>query len=100
LLGNESISDGVSRLILDSSLEGVRIAESEYSHIELGWQVSTTGTAYPQAREWDDDGNMVRDIDFTDHNRPKLHPNPHYHLWEPNQMVGSRKRSRIALPLF
>ena len=34
---------------------------------------------YKQAREFDENGNPVRDIDHTDHGRPGQHPNPHQH---------------------
>jgi hypothetical protein len=85
---------------LPSSQKGVRLPESEYPHTELGWRESKSGTSYPQAREFDGNGEIVRDIDFTDHNRPAIHPNPHFHPYEPNATGGSRTRSKTALPLF
>ncbi|MCH9609382.1 MAG: hypothetical protein S4CHLAM45_05230 [Chlamydiales bacterium] len=54
---------------------------------------------YPQAREFDENGEPVRDIDFTDHGRPKNHPNPHEHKWEPNPTGGTPQRSPEAEPL-
>jgi hypothetical protein len=43
----------------------------------------TTSETYPQAREWDAEGKKVRDVDFTDHNRPQNHPNPHQNKYDP-----------------
>jgi hypothetical protein len=49
---------------------------------------------YPQAREFDEKGNPVRDIDFTDHERPRNHPNPHQHEHKPNPTGGTPHRGK------
>lgn len=61
-------------------------------HTQLGTRDGRNGK-YPQAREFDKEGNPVRDIDFTDHGYPENHPNPHQHLWQKNQTGGTPKRS-------
>lgn len=47
---------------------------------------------YTQAREFDDNGRPIRDIDFTDHGRPQNHSNPHQHRYIENQTVGTPER--------
>lgn len=54
---------------------------------------------YPQAREFDEHGNPVRDIDFTDHGRPENHQNPHQHEQLPNPTGGTRIRDPIGKPV-
>jgi hypothetical protein len=34
----------------------------------------------------------VKDVDFTDHGRPKLHPSPHQHRYLPNSTGGAPMR--------
>jgi len=46
---------------------------------------------YPKAREFDESGNLIRDIEFTDHGRSD-HPNPHQHMRENNPTGGTRTR--------
>ncbi|WP_157016051.1 hypothetical protein [Pseudomonas batumici] len=50
---------------------------------------------YRQAREWhlNKDGKLEpkRDIDFTDHRRPREHTNPHQHDFIPNPTGGTPK---------
>jgi len=73
---------------------GVPIPDTDAAHTQLGTRSSKTkpGDKYPQAREFDKDGNPVRDIDFTDHRRPQEHTNPHQHVWEENSTGGCRSR--------
>lgn len=75
---------------------------SDLPHTQIGTKTGTHGD-YTQAREWtfDRDGTLVvrRDIDFTDHNRPSIHPNPHQHDYLPNPTGGTRMRSKEAKPL-
>ena len=68
-----------------------------YPHTQLGWRHGRKED-YPQAREFDGDGKPVRDIDFTDHGRPLIHPNPHQHPYEENSTGGTRARSNSAYP--
>lgn len=70
---------------------GVPIPESDSPHTQLGQKEGRNGK-YPQAREFDADGNPVRDIDFTDHGRDD-HTNPHQHDYEPNETGGTPRRS-------
>ena len=50
-------------------------------------------------REFDQHGNPVRDIDFTDHDRPQKHPNPHQHEHLPNPTGGTPERSKNPEPV-
>ena len=65
---------------------------------ELGTKQGSKGP-YPQAREFDETGKPVRDIDFTDHGRPQNHPIPHQHEWKPNPTGGTPKREKEGNPL-
>lgn len=77
--------------IPDSEAEGA-------SHTQLGTRQSRSkpGTSYPQAREFDANGKPVRDIDFTDHGRPKEHTNPHEHPYDPS--TGARGKAQPVTP--
>jgi hypothetical protein len=81
--------------------DGNPIPETDAPHTQLGQRDSTSkpGTKYPQAREFDKDGNPVRDIDFTDHDRPNKHPNPHQHKHTPNKTGGTPERSKKPEPV-
>ncbi len=74
--------------------DGVPIPEVDVPHTEIGTRESTRrpGQTYPQAREFDKNGQHVRDIDFTDHGQPTVHPNPHQHVREPNPTGGTPRR--------
>ena len=61
------------------------------AHTQLGAKEGREGT-YRQAREFDAEGNPVKDIDFTDHGRPGQHTNPHQHPYEPTG--GTPKRGK------
>lgn len=68
------------------------------AHTQLGTTEGRNGN-YTQAREFDECGKPVRDIDFTDHGRPQNHPNPHQHEYLENETGGTLKRSKEAKPL-
>ena len=76
------------------------IPDTDAPHTQLGTKESKRrkGEIYPQAREFDKDGQPVRDIDFTDHNKPDKHPNPHQHRHDPNKTGGTPER-KPAEPL-
>ncbi|MBS0625363.1 MAG: hypothetical protein JSS32_04865 [Verrucomicrobia bacterium] len=74
------------------------VPETDAPHTELGTRNGEKGP-YPQAREFDAQGKPVKDVDFTDHGRPKNHPNPHEHQWKPNPTGGTPERSNEAKPL-
>ncbi|MEV6493687.1 hypothetical protein AB0M20_34465 [Actinoplanes sp. NPDC051633] len=76
---------------------GIPTPESDYPHTELGVNDGRHGD-YPQAREFDGNGQPVKDVDFTDHGRPSQHPNPHEHPYVPNPTGGSPRRGQ-AQPL-
>lgn len=78
--------------------DGVFIPDTDAPHTQLGTKKGRKGK-YPQAREFDGDGNPIRDIDFTDHGRPKNHPNPHQHERKPNPSGGTRIRDPKGLPV-
>jgi len=65
--------------------------EAKGPHTQLGTKEGRNGS-YPQAREFDDKGRPVRDIDFTDHGRPGQHSNPHEHPYRENPTGGTRQR--------
>ena len=68
-------------------------------HTQLGTKPGRKGD-YRQAREFDAKGNPVKDIDFTDHGRPKTHPNnPHQHDYKPNPTGGTPQRDKNPKPL-
>jgi ankyrin repeat protein len=69
--------------IPDPEAQGVR-------HTQLGTR-ERKKYSYTKAREFDEHGIAVRDIEFTDHHR-KDHSNPHQHLWTPNETGGTLKR--------
>lgn len=66
-------------------------------HTQLGSKEGSKGT-YNQAREFDQNGKPVKDIDFTDHGRPQQHTNPHQHPYVQNPSGGTLKRDN-AQPL-
>ncbi|MEU7584242.1 RHS repeat-associated core domain-containing protein [Streptomyces sp. NPDC041068] len=66
-------------------------AAEGYPHTQLGIKPGRRDR-YAQAREFDADGQPVRDIDFTDHGRPQNHDNPHQHRYLPNPTGGTRQR--------
>ena len=69
----------------------IPIPDTDAPHTQLGTRDGSKGK-YPQAREFDENGNPVRDIDFTDHGRGHDHPCPHQHKHEPNKTGGTPKR--------
>ncbi|WP_342330264.1 hypothetical protein [Pedobacter sp. FW305-3-2-15-E-R2A2] len=66
-------------------------------HTQLGKKSGRNGD-YKQAREFDEKGEPVKDLDFTDHGRPQTHPNPHQHEYLPNPTGGTPQRSKKAEP--
>lgn len=80
--------------------DGVPTPDTDASHTQLGMKESEKrkGEKYPQAREFDEHGKPVRDIDFTDHDRPHDHTNPHQHEYEENPTGGTKSRGD-AIPL-
>nr|WP_320010900.1 RHS repeat-associated core domain-containing protein [uncultured Desulfobulbus sp.] len=74
--------------ILPTDKQGVPIPDSNFPHTQLGRSKPKYGSE-PQAREWGygSNGNLQpkRDIDFTDHGFPDVHPHvPHQHKLTPN----------------
>lgn len=71
---------------LPRDANGRPVPDSPYPHTQLGKRTSPTrGETYPQAREFGPDGKVVRDIDWTDHDRPREHTNPHQHIYNPGR---------------
>lgn len=72
---------------LPTDKQGVPVPDSPDPHTQLGRSKPKYGSE-PQAREWDHGSNgklqPKRDIDFTDHGTPDIHPNPHQHALTPN----------------
>ncbi|MFG3349365.1 RHS repeat-associated core domain-containing protein [Streptomyces sp. NPDC048018] len=72
-------------------------AADGYPHTVLGQKKGRRET-YAQAREFDAEGKPVKDVDFTDHGRPRDHDDPHQHPYNENSTGGSRSRGE-AEPL-
>ena len=72
---------------LPTDKRGVPIPDSPDPHSQLGRSKPKYGSE-PQAREWQHGSNgslqPQRDIDFTDHGTPSIHPKPHQHRLTPN----------------
>jgi len=84
---------------------GVLEPDVAVPHTQLGRSTKSHG-AEPQAREWMFDSNErlvpTRDIDFTDHGFPSIHPNPHQHTLTPinsTNPIGGGFGRGVALPL-
>jgi RHS repeat-associated protein len=60
-------------------------------HTQLGTKKGSKGK-YTQAREFDQNGKPVKDVDFTDHGRPSEHTNPHEHTYKENKTGGTPSR--------
>lgn len=73
---------------LPRNKDGVPVPDAEAAgkpHTQLGEKTSDrTGERYPQSREFDKNGNKVKDIDHTDHGRLDVHTNPHEHPYRPS----------------
>lgn len=68
---------------------GIAIDDSFYPHTQLGMRTSRRrGETYIQAREFGYNGEIIKDIDFTNHQRFD-HTNPHQHRY--NQTTGKRQ---------
>ena len=74
---------------LPRDAQGRNIPDSPYPHTQLGR--GRKGT-YPAAREFGEDGQVVRDVHWTDHGRPGQHTNPHQHRYTPNETGGTPRR--------
>ncbi|GAA5155838.1 MULTISPECIES: hypothetical protein [Amycolatopsis] len=83
---------------LPRAKDGVPVPDVDAPHAQLDAEPGRNGS-YPQTREFDADGNPVRNIDFTDHGRMRNHPNPHQRTWQSNPTVGKPQRALVALPL-
>lgn len=74
-------------------------AQDAGPHSQIGKRAGRNGD-YKQVREFDKDGNPVKDIDFTDHGRPSTHPhNPHEHVYKPSKTGGTLQRDKTPAPL-
>ena len=71
---------------------GVPLPDVNLPHTQLGRSLPKYGSE-PQAREWNYgiNGNLqpIRDFDFTHHDSPSIHPNPHQHIFTPNNPILS-----------
>jgi len=73
---------------LPRTKHGDPMPDSDAPHTQLGQRDDGYGS-YNQARTWEvnPNGNGVtttKDIDFSNHNSPDIHPNPHQHTLTPN----------------
>lgn len=71
--------------------------KTDAPHTQLGTRDGKHGK-YPQAG-CQEKGNPVRDIDFTDHERPQKHPLPHQHQHIENKTGGTLERSKKPEPV-
>lgn len=74
---------------IDPATETMPVATGP--HTQLGIRDGRHET-YNQAREFDANGQAVRDIDFTNHGRPDTHSNPHQHKYLENPSGGTPQR--------
>jgi hypothetical protein len=72
---------------------GNPMPSSSSPHTQIGTKNGSKGP-YTQAREFGENGQLVKDIDFTDHGRPSIHSNPHQHRWVPNPTGGNPIRNK------
>lgn len=77
---------------------GTKLPDTDTPHIQLE-TAKGRKRSYRQAREYDEYGREVRDVDFTDHGRPQEHPNPHQHSYKENPTGGARSRGKEAEPV-
>ncbi len=77
---------------LPQDQHGVKTPDTDAPHTQLGKESGSKGK-YTQAREFDENGQPVRDIDFTDHGRPHNHTNPHQHRYKENPTGGTKQRA-------
>jgi len=83
-------------LPLPRDKSGIAIADSSYPHTQIGTRISRrTGETYIQAREFGYNGEIIKDIDFTNHQRYD-HTNPHQHRY--NQTTGKRQAAEPLSP--
>lgn len=72
---------------LPRAKHGYPVPDGEFPHTQLGRRTNN-GHTYTQGREWtyDENGRLTatRDLDFTYHGTPDIHPNPHQHTLTPN----------------
>ena len=83
---------------LPNNVNGIHTPDTDAPHTQLSTKEGRHGK-YPQAREFDEKGNPIRDIDFTDHGRPQNHPNPHQHEHKPNPTGGTSIRDPKGQPV-
>jgi hypothetical protein len=76
---------------LPKDKNGNPVPDSEHPHTQLRTRKGSKGP-YRKTREWGKDGKLEKDIDWTDHGRPKDHPNLHQHRWQPNPTGGTPQR--------
>ena len=67
------------------------VGDTDAPHTQLGARKGSKEN-HPQAREFDERGTPIKDIDFTDHGRPYNHTNPHEHPYKPNLTGGTPLR--------
>lgn len=73
---------------------GRALPDSPFPHTQLGQKTSRRrNQTYIQVREFGENGKLIRDIDFTDHDRGD-HTNPHQHRYD--AVMGTRM---IAEPI-
>ncbi|WP_275004446.1 polymorphic toxin-type HINT domain-containing protein [Promicromonospora iranensis] len=91
LVHNANHGDGswFPKRSLPRDSHGRNIPDSEFPHTQLGQ--GRKGT-YPAAREFGNDGEVIRDIHWTDHGRAAQHTNPHQHRYTDNPTGGDKKR--------
>ncbi|GAA4263239.1 hypothetical protein GCM10022255_105990 [Dactylosporangium darangshiense] len=58
------------------------------AHTQLGRNNVGKPSEYNAAHEFDENGRLVRQSHWSDHSDPRLHPNPHQHVYDP--VTGAR----------
>jgi len=83
---------------LPKNSDGQPVPSSNYPHTQIGLKEGRN-TVYRQTREWGYNGDIVKDIDWTNHGRVD-HSMPHVHDYINNITGGSKNRSTNSYPLF
>ncbi len=64
-------------------------------HTQIGWRLGRIKD-YRQTREWSYDGKEIKTTDWTDHDRPSVHPYPHDHNPTLNPTGGTLRKGDIT----
>ena len=82
---------------LPQGAHGELAPSSAFPHTQIGWKEGRRDS-YVQTREFGADGVPVKQIDWTDHGRPRQHTDPHVHDYIPNPTGGTFQHGEARPP--